>query len=466
MPRDGCKECSRRRIKCDKGTPECAKCLKKGIKCTGIGRQIRFVEGPISKGKRKGQRISDVRNLATKLDQHLGEASEALQHPEARTETLERIADVNSPVENTGNVLFDNTDDDVEEIGLVQVLRPRQIHHPTYTSTDDSTTISFYLDPGADSRLELLKPGIQMLFSHFSQNIASIMVVFDTGFNGYRNFLLPLAYQDDLVQRAVSVVAAFHLSTKRPDLLPLAETGRTEIIKRLRADAFTKDSNKVFSMSTWATIILLLVGETVTGSRDFVHLYPMLTNLLSHNRLLEVEPSSERGFLLQQSRMFQLFTPPLLDLSQGCKTFEKDLDFYFDFIFMQKYSDDPSVLENTMIFRQSIKQARNIYMRQALDNYHPGQLHDDIEQLRHLVSPIHSDSPCMHTLPWVYFVAGASSKDQGHRDFFAGRLAQVYEKTRMNSIIVALERLKQIWLLQPNGEWARNPSLVDPVLII
>lgn len=129
------------------------------------------------------------------------------------------------------------------------------------------------------------------------------MVIFDTGSNGYRNFLLPMAYQDDLVQRAVSVVAAFHLSTKRPDLIPLAETGRAEIIKRLRADAFAKESNKVFSTSTWATIILLLVGETVTGSRDFVHLYPMLTNLLSHNRLLESEMSPERGFLLQQSRM-------------------------------------------------------------------------------------------------------------------------------------------------------------------
>jgi hypothetical protein len=161
-----------------------------------------------------------------------------------------------------------------------------------------------------------------------------------------------------------------------------------------------------------------------------------------------------------------LFTPPLLDLSQGCKPFEKDLNFYFDFIISQRYSDDPSIAENTIIFQESIKQARNIYMRQAWDNYQPGQLYHDIEKLRLLVLPIHSDSPCMHTLPWVYFIAAASSDDQGHRGFFAARLRQVYEKTRMNNIIVALERLKQIWLLQPNGEWARNPSLVNPVLIM
>jgi hypothetical protein len=129
------------------------------------------------------------------------------------------------------------------------------------------------------------------------------MVVFDNGSNGYRNFLLPLATGDDLVQRAVSVVAAFHLSSKRPDLLSLAETGRSEIIKRLRADAFAGESSKVFSMSTWATIILLLVGETVTGSQDFIPLFHMLTNLLSHSRLSEAETCPARRFLLQQSRM-------------------------------------------------------------------------------------------------------------------------------------------------------------------
>ncbi|KAG9855475.1 hypothetical protein KCU98_g1530, partial [Aureobasidium melanogenum] len=305
MPRDGCKECSRRRIKCDKGSPECAKCLKKGIQCTGIGRQIRFVEGAISKGKRKGHTFANVPDVATRLSQHLEGPPISRPYPETRTEASKQIAIVDSPDETISSLEVNdfeagNTDGDVEEVELVS--RQRQNYRTTYTLLDDSTTISFNIDPGADLRLELLKPGIQMLFSHFSQSIASIMVIFDTGFNGYRNFLLPMAYQDDLVQRAVSVVAAFHLSTKSPDLIPLAETGRAEIIKRLRADAFAKESNKVFSTSTWATIILLLVGETVTGSRDFVHLYPMLTNLLSHNRLLETEMSAERGFLLQQSR--------------------------------------------------------------------------------------------------------------------------------------------------------------------
>ncbi|KAI5252791.1 hypothetical protein E4T42_03249 [Aureobasidium subglaciale] len=462
MPRDGCKECSRRRIKCDKGAPECAKCLKKGITCTGVGRQIRFVDGVISKGKRKGHTFPGNANFSSKLGEYLASAPVLSPQPECDGSQA-TLVQGRDPSEH------DTLDLDIEDaVEARTTLTPyrEQSDVRIPSSTNGHPGLLLHLDPTADLTLELLKPGIQMLFNHFSQSIASIMVVFDDNSNGYRNFLLPLAYADDLVQRAVSVTAAFHLSTTRPDLLPIAEEGRSAIIQRLRADAFAGNSNKVFSMSTWATIILLLVGETVTGSQDFVHLYPMLTNLLSNKRLLTVGSTSEREFLLQQSRMFQLFTPPLLDLSQGRETFGKDLSFYFDFIFSQQYSATPSIAEHTIVFQEAIQQARNIYMRQAFGSYHAGQLFNDIEQLRLLVTPIKSDNPCMHTLPWVYFIAAASSNDQGHREFFARRLAQVHKKTRMNNIIVALERLKMIWLLQPNGKWARNPSLVNPVLII
>ncbi|CAD0015469.1 unnamed protein product, partial [Aureobasidium pullulans] len=429
--------------------PECAKCTKKGIKCTGVGRQIRFIEGVISKGKRKGQTFPDVGGFTTKLGLELENVFMSTPRLEEHTETDKEVERVSVETEH-GPPNTDIDDDGAEEIQLVRYQGQHDL--PAWTLPDDGTFMPFYYDPGADLTLELLKPGIQMLFNHFSQSIASIMVVFDSGSNGYRNFLLPLAYEDDLVQRAVSVVAAFHMAPQRPDLLPVAEKGLSSIIQRLRADAFAGESNKVFSMSTWATVILLLVGETVTGSQDFVHLYPMLTNLLSHNEVLAPELTLvQRRFLLQQSRMYVVHF---------------DLSFYFDFMFSKECFGDPCVAEEAIVYQDAIKQARHIYMRQALGNYHSGQLHEDVEELRLMVIPIQSDSPGMHTLPWVYFIAAASSEDQYHRTFFTSRLVQVYQKTRMNSILVALKRLEQIWLLQPSGEWARNPSLVNPVLII
>lgn len=44
MRYDSCRQCTKRRIKCDKGTPRCAKCIKKGLECSGIGKTYQFVE--------------------------------------------------------------------------------------------------------------------------------------------------------------------------------------------------------------------------------------------------------------------------------------------------------------------------------------------------------------------------------------------------------------------------------------
>jgi hypothetical protein len=164
MPRDGCKECSRRRIKCDKGTPECTKCLKKGIQCTGVGRQIRFVEGAISKEKRKGHTISDVRNLATNLSRHLDDTALSVSQTEIHAGPPPQDTDVESPIGCVVDLGSQDADDDVEEFGLD--VHQRQIYQPTRTPSDKRTTMSFHLDPAVDLSLELLKPGIQMLFDH------------------------------------------------------------------------------------------------------------------------------------------------------------------------------------------------------------------------------------------------------------------------------------------------------------
>jgi hypothetical protein len=51
----GCFQCSRRRIVCDRNEP-CLKCIKKGIECSGLGR-IRFAEGVARRGRLKDCKI-------------------------------------------------------------------------------------------------------------------------------------------------------------------------------------------------------------------------------------------------------------------------------------------------------------------------------------------------------------------------------------------------------------------------
>jgi hypothetical protein len=154
MPRDGCKECSRRRITCDKGTPDCAKCLKKGISCTGIGRQIKFVDGLISKGKRKGKTPPNVDNLATRLMQHLDDA----QVSEPYSREYRQVSDEASM---PCTPSFEALEGEAEETALV-VHRKQDIHSPPVACT----SVELRLDPGADLLMEFMKPGIQMLFNH------------------------------------------------------------------------------------------------------------------------------------------------------------------------------------------------------------------------------------------------------------------------------------------------------------
>lgn len=129
------------------------------------------------------------------------------------------------------------------------------------------------------------------------------MVIYDTEDNGYRNLILPLAHQDSLVERAVSVVSALHLGIKHAELRSHAENGRTAIITRLRQNAMKGSAENVLTLSTWVTLIVLLVGETVTGSSEFVHLFEMLRSFVSLQSTQTLGSSAMSRFLDYQRRM-------------------------------------------------------------------------------------------------------------------------------------------------------------------
>ena len=138
-----------------------------------------------------------------------------------------------------------------------------------------------------------------------SNSIARIMVVFDNGFNGDRDVLLQLAFTDDHVQRAVCVCSAFYLGLRNPALYEIAEKGRSAIITALSDQIISQQpgSANVFNMSTVATVLLLLVGETVTGSDEFSALYKMLAALAQRDDTFEGATMTSRSFFQQQIKM-------------------------------------------------------------------------------------------------------------------------------------------------------------------
>lgn len=128
------------------------------------------------------------------------------------------------------------------------------------------------------------------------------MVVLDNHTNGYRSLILPMALEDALLRRAVAVVAAQHLSRQRPELQEAAEAGRAAVISRLHSDSMQQSAGDLFNKFTWATLIVLLVGETVTGSADYRFFVQMLLSLSVSNPGRDADPVLS-AFLQAQTRM-------------------------------------------------------------------------------------------------------------------------------------------------------------------
>jgi len=88
-----------------------------------------------------------------------------------------------------------------------------------------------------------------------------------------------------------------------------------------------------------------------------------------------------------------------------------------------------------------------------------------VNSLKSLTEPLQEDTPGMHALVWVYFIAAASTQDFENQKYFARKLRQVYNNTRMHNIIVAIERLEEMWLQGQNG-WTTRFPMMRPVLAI
>lgn len=148
MPRDGCRECLYRRIKCDKTDSSCQKCVKKGIECSGVGKFC-FVSG-VTRRRRKGTPpSSDSRSNAGSLPMITTPEPEVTQ------------ADSQSEVEggficwSVENTAYQNSDHSGQQLAILAnrgSIQPGSLYQTLEP-----------LDLRADLALEGLKPGISNL---------------------------------------------------------------------------------------------------------------------------------------------------------------------------------------------------------------------------------------------------------------------------------------------------------------
>ncbi|KAE8414358.1 hypothetical protein BDV36DRAFT_265443 [Aspergillus pseudocaelatus] len=500
----GCFQCTKRRIVCDGAHPTCFKCQKKGIECSGLGR-FRFSSGVATRGKLKGCAIpatvppeSESNNQSPtglprpqKIRWKDDGPKRTKRKPGTAAAKAKTYPTVNEGKD--GQVWLDSGSQKKSEVprGSEILIAPdtpgEETQFESLKYSDGATNQQGRLewqqssDPSdADERercldrpspapnscstvipwIPSLGPEDRMFLSHFASEVAPVMVIFDHVSNGYRDIFLPLACEDEVLRGAIRVVAAQHLALRHPGFQDMAEIGRAAIISRLRRDSLQATSDSIVNLRTWAVLIVLLVGETITGSPQYSHLLRTLLSLMPS--LCQIEKTSAYRFLIQQTHMFQFLGQPLLNETQGMDALGFHPDHYLDWT---DYELPPDSRHNRVlsVVRQAFIEASQIYILRATTKH---DLWNRLESLKQLVSRVDPDEEGAHALVWVCFIAAADSSDPEHRHYFTERMNQVFAKTKFENIAAAVRTLPDIWAQQSSSRWTLNLIQLTPTLIM
>lgn len=487
----GCHNCSRRRVKCDGTRPHCNKCRDRGLDCAGYGIEVRFISGVATRGKHKGQTVPSAKGARRTPHRSASTQAPALVWPDGsltRSATEEEdeswlssqcprdeldnswssasdmIAASPNTLEQYLGTLFSTS----SESGFVEEVAecPASSDETGPDFDDDMQLLShspshaFSNTCSPSQALVSLDARPRELFAHFSEAIAPVMVVFDGKFNGYRDLILPMAVEDDLVRQAVSVVSMYHLARQHGESQESADARLQAIIRdlRKRTDAFN-----LSDISAWVTILVLLTGETVTGGTNLPYLFRLLQHLMDANSAAG-QGSAIHSFLEEQSLMMTLFAQPLLGEGMGTSTLSA-VDKYLGFI-SNTAVFFPTLVPQINTLKTAIRLACKIYLTRATISPPHASTVDALEELRLLCLQIPLHQPGHHALVWAYFIAAAESSTYEHRCFFTQRLTQIHSQTKFHNIPAALATLQMLWKCHGERRWTEVLAANKPVFII
>lgn len=267
--RKGCYQCNKRRIVCDMGEPRCLKCTNKGLECSGNGLRYRFNNGIASRGK--------LRGLSIPIDQSCPPSTTNRSSPRKQSRQDTIIAPKSCRA--SKGVIHRSISDNKYEVGVL----------PCLESTDSNTRL--LLDYCKLLILSVFGLGVVRLTLYVvSINMAPGMVVLDSKNNGYRNLILPFAVQDKLVRQAVMSIAGLQFARTCPEMHPAAEFSRAQVIKQLMQSSISSAPEQVFNISSWMTVLVLLIGELALGGDHYSYLLRMMCSIKDHG---VVDPNPE-----------------------------------------------------------------------------------------------------------------------------------------------------------------------------
>lgn len=537
---------------CDLTEPKCNKCAKKGLDCPGYGIRYRFADGktasstefepaessrnPASSSsassfsaKRRqpdlkwvdvSSRVKRARaaaeqgasadatpGAAAPLSLTAGSSGEGLdvirrqqgvhafgqsrQHNESESHGHHYWSQqirVSSPRET-----FESSSNDGNENDVIEITRTGDLGGTLARPEFSPITMNL------PSLLSNPDPRIRLLFKHFSTHVSPVMLMYDDEANGYRRQILPLAHADPIVERAVCVAAAFHLSRQVPELRLPAESGRAAIVSKLSSEVDLSDS-------TWATLILLIVADLVTGHEHVLTLYKMLVAFLDARGHTGEGGTPLQNFLYNQSKLISLFAYPILGESKAVADFSKFLNGLMASHEQLKQRQRQSVEflvstdqlptstqglfdSRTRLYMEITRAATEIYVLRACtpddtssgaalpttrrsettvlpllpnldatetamdETYSPLEsMPDRIAHMRGLFEQVDPSAPGSHTIVWPAFIAAAESREDDNREFFSSILRRLWQSTGYANVLRGLDALPALWERQRRGQ--------------
>ncbi|RMZ75986.1 hypothetical protein DV738_g5174, partial [Chaetothyriales sp. CBS 135597] len=332
----------------------------------------------------------------------------------------------------------------VAEIQLKSVVAMSPHSPQVMVVTNEGNFYVFAIDLAKGGEASLIKQYNYAETEGLSNAMAPEMLIIDGQHNGYRNLILPLALNDQLVQQAVSSIAGLHMWRNRPDVCYQADASRAQVIHKLKEASMVPQANKVFTLSTWMTLLVLLLGELALGGDHYIYLLRMMRSMRAHG-IHDTSPEIMQ-FLHRQTDMLTLLAQPFLE----------DLD-------IAQISNNEATLENLLYESlenassgsdqstvNAVIDAARCCLEMFRDRVLFGEGRDTskLEHVKQLVSHIH---PCVAggtSLVWIYFIAAAASTTTQDRIFFSGRLLDIYKVTGFANIPAGLSMLENLWKRQ------------------
>ncbi|KAL6915308.1 hypothetical protein FSST1_006803 [Fusarium sambucinum] len=508
----GCYECSQRRVNCDRGVPECNKCITKGIKCSSLGIRHRFSDGVASRGHCVGKTM-DAAYPQMKKKKAKSSITRSKSPPQAVCNTFPALAITspgptspasNNPItvtliptflspfqvvdafigHNVAQIDHAGALSRLEDLPTIQwdqscqtdALSFLDIWNQEDEELQESQSLSLCHDTALEISDKMILPSPhpdhvpawkRRLMFHFSSNIAGEMIAVDGPHNGWRHLVLPVADRDELVMDAVLAVSLFHC----PNVLqyiPLSERPNRDFYSRaikglqLRSQLHDCDQHSII-----LTILLLLTAVMVNGSSDFPILFGLLQSAIdAMGGDAALGSGGMAEFLIRQVRKFKVYAAPLLTEHNGIDIISSEAEVSKMFECLNhclKYN--PQHSHSLGIVLELVQQACEIYLSQVALNsetqstpqIRARRVKESIRRVQRFIDTFEAfpeDAPGKQVLVWATFIAALDCRLADHKEWFSAFLLKHYARNGFQNTSLGLEALRKVWSRKPEERWS------------